>query len=188
MEILQNAPVWVLAVAIFLLRVADVSLGTVRTISVVQGRTVLSVLLGFVEVLVWVYAVSEVINRLHEQPLLMFAYAGGFAAGNAVGIALDRRLALGVSVVRMITSHHGQQIADRLREGGQKVTTFEGRGRDGVRTLLYAVCLRRKVPQVVAWARDVDPNVVHVVEAATESHGNAPLPHPTGWRAIRKKK
>ncbi len=187
LDFLNDMPVWMMAVAIFCLRVVDVSLGTVRTISVVQGRTVLSVGLGFVEVLVWIFAVSQVIARIREHPVLMLAFAGGFAAGNAVGIALERRLALGNSVVRMISSRHAATIAAELREAGQRVTTFEGQGRDGTRTLLYIVCPRRNVPKVLAIARGIEPEIVHVVESATDT-SSGPLPHPTGWRAVWKKK
>ena len=111
-------PVWALAACIFLLRVADVSLGTVRTIVVVHGRIRLSVLLGFVEVLVWITAVSQVILRLRESPVLVVAYAAGFATGNAVGILLERRLALGHCVVRMI-SREGEAVARVLVSFGR---------------------------------------------------------------------
>ncbi len=109
----------------------DVSLGTLRTISVVHGRTRVSVVLGFFEVLVWVTAVSQVITRLDESPWLAVAYAGGFAAGNAVGIALEKRLKLGSVVVRIITAHQGRRDR-RLPQGcGQTVTTFAARATPG---------------------------------------------------------
>ena len=87
-----DLPAWALAGTIFLLRIIDVSLGTMRTITVVNGRLRLSVALGFFEVLVWVTAVSQVILRLRDHPILVLAYAAGFAAGNAVGILLERKL------------------------------------------------------------------------------------------------
>ena len=101
---MDKLSVWTLAVLIFCLRITDVSLGTIRTIAVVNGRMRLSVLLGFFEVLVWITGISQLIFRLQEHPLLVVAYAGGFAAGNAVGIAVERKVALGHCVIRMISS------------------------------------------------------------------------------------
>lgn len=188
MEFLQDLPVWALACVIFGLRVCDVSLGTVRTLAVVQGRAALSVALGFVEVLVWILAISQVMASLHESPLLMLAYAGGFAAGNAAGIALERWLALGTSVIRVISSDSGSEMARRLRAEGLRVTTFVGEGRDGPRTLLYAACARRFAGRVLAVVHEVDPTAVYVVERASESSLTQPLPHATGWRARLKMK
>jgi uncharacterized protein YebE (UPF0316 family) len=185
---LEALPVWALAALIFGLRVVDVSLGTVRTISVVQGRVKLSVVLGFFEILVWVTAISQVIVRLNEDPLLAVAYAAGFATGNAAGILLERRMALGTCVVRLISNNGGHEIAAAVRALGQPVTTFEGQGRDGARTLLYATCERRNLSWVLDRAREVDPHVFYVVESAAESSDFMPLPHPTGWRGILKKK
>lgn len=189
MDQLAHLPILALAPAIFFCRVLDVSIGTLRTISVVQGRTRLAVALGFFEVLLWVAAVSQVMARLDDSPLLLVAYAGGFATGNAIGIALDRRLALGNIVVRLITHGDGPAMAEALRAHGQAVTTFEGLGRDGPVSMLWVVCARRAMQAVIDTARQQDPEVFFASEpvAATRT-GAIPIPQDTGWRAILKKK
>jgi uncharacterized protein YebE (UPF0316 family) len=188
MEFLNNLPFWLVALAIFSLRIVDVSLGTIRTILVVQGRQVLSVLIGFVEVLVWVTAVSQVIWRIQDNPLLAVAFAAGFATGNAVGIQLERRLALGTCVLRIIAKERGDRVAAALREVGRIVTTFEGHGGDGARTLLYTTCQRRDVSRLIGIAKEIEPNLFYVVDRFSQSGQVGPLPHPTGWRAVLKKK
>jgi uncharacterized protein YebE (UPF0316 family) len=188
MEFLHTLPVWAVAALIFGLRVVDVSMGTLRTITVVHGHIVVAMLLGFFEVLIWVTAVSQVVLRIRETPLLAVAFAAGFAAGNACGIALERRLAFGSCVVRMISSVEGETLATKLRELGQVVTTFPGRGRDGPRTLLFTACPRRKLETIVGIARSVDPRLFYTVERFTRADSASPLPHPTGWRAVLKKK
>lgn len=188
MPIVDALPVWALAIAIFSLRVLDVSLGTLRTVSVVQGRLPLSVVIGFVEILIWVVAVSQVIVRVHDSPVLVLAYAGGFAVGNACGITLERHLALGGCVVRMIASREAAAIASRLRGMGHILTTFLGEGQDGPRTLMFTTCSRREVPSVIAAAASLDPHLFYTVDRFSQSEQFSPLPHPTGWRAVLKKK
>jgi len=70
-------------------RILDVSLGTLRTVSVVRGRVVLAAVLGFFEVTIWVVAVSKVITSF-DNPFNVLGYATGFALGNAVGILIER--------------------------------------------------------------------------------------------------
>lgn len=184
----MNLPVGVLAVLVFLFRIVDVSLGTVRTLSVVHGRIPLAVFLGFIEVSIWVLAVGQVVTRLSDHPWLVLAFAGGFATGNAVGIRLERYLAMGSAVVRMITRRPADELERAVHSLTTGFTTFHGEGIDGPRTLVYASCPRRALPRLLEAARGVDPDLFYVVERFSELGGLGPLPHATGWRGVLKKK
>jgi uncharacterized protein YebE (UPF0316 family) len=193
MELLATLPLWLLCVLIFALRVCDVTLGTVRTVSIVKGHIVVSVVLGFLEVMIWIVAISQVIVRLEESWFLAFAWAGGFAVGNAMGILVERRLALGTSVVRILSTAHGKSIAEALRDQGHVATTFAGESASGPVTLVYAIAPRRRTRHMIDAARRIDPELLYVSEPAHESNGGVrlrlrPVPHPTGWRATFKKK
>jgi len=188
MEALDSLPVLGLAILIFGLRVLDVSLGTLRTVAVVQGRLTLSVLVGFVEILVWITAISHVLARVQEEPILLFAFAGGFAVGNACGIALERAIGIGLVVVRMIVSQQVDAIATRLRSMGHVLTSFVGEGRDGPRTLMFTTCPRRAASRVIAEVAAFDPSMFYTVDRYSHPGHGGPLPHPTGWRSIFKKK
>lgn len=193
MEFVASIPVWLLCILIFCLRICDVTLGTVRTLSIVKGYLTLAVALGFFEVLIWILAVSQVITRINESIFLALSFAGGFAAGNAVGILVERRLAMGTSVVRILSATHGGEIADAVRADGHHVAVFRGESGDGPVTLVYAVAPRRRAPRMLQRARSIDPALLYVAEPVHESYHGATLPlravsHPTGWRAVFKKK
>jgi uncharacterized protein YebE (UPF0316 family) len=174
MELFDSVPFWILALAVFLARVTDVTLGTMRMIAVVHGHTVAAVTLGFFEILIWIVAVSGVIVTITEYPLLVVAYAAGYATGNAVGINLERRLAMGSCVITII-SETGGEVADALRSGGQRVTVFEGEGRDGPRQFVYATTRRRHAKAVVDTARAIDPGIFYVVQLCSETSNFAGL-------------
>jgi uncharacterized protein YebE (UPF0316 family) len=182
-----DLPVWALAGVIFALRVVDVSLGTMRTIMVVNGRLRLSVMLGFFEVLLWLMAVSQVILRLREHPVLVLAYATGFAAGNGVGILLERKLAFGQCVVRMI-SREGRAIARVLSSFGRVLGVFQSEVNGSPSRLVFATLARRSLPEAVRRAKDIDSDLFYVVDRFAETNQFTPFPHPTGWRAVLKKK
>jgi len=187
-SLLAGLPVWGVAAAIFLMRMVDVTLGPVRTIAVVHGHTRWAVALGFVEICIWITAVSEAVARVGESPILVVAFAGGFAAGNAVGIELERRLAIGSTIVRLISAQQGRRVAEAVSDVGSMVTTFTGTSGSGERSLVYALCPRRRLPDLIAAAKAADSDVFYAVERFAETGLPAPAVPVSGWRATYKKK
>jgi uncharacterized protein YebE (UPF0316 family) len=173
---------------IFVARVGDVSLGTLRVVMVTQGRRGRAALLGFFEVLIWVCAVSAVLQNL-RQPLFAIAYALGFATGNYVGLTGERWAALGRQVVR-IFSRSGHEMAETLREKGFRVTLFEAQGRDGSVAMLYTETERRLVPSVVEVARGIDPRCYYVVDdiRVASSVDTPPKRSVVPWTFLRRSK
>ncbi|MFH1277123.1 MAG: DUF5698 domain-containing protein [Candidatus Eisenbacteria bacterium] len=180
----------VTGVLVFAARVTDVSLGTIRTIAIVQGRTRVAFFLGLVEVSLWLWVVATVVTRVMEQPILGIFYALGFSTGSVVGIKLERKLAFGQTVLRVITRGQGAETAASLREHGFPVTTFEGEGRTGPVTLLYVVCRRRDLRKILPLVTTLDPDAFYMTEqAGGVGKTIRPFHTPrTGWRAVLKRK
>ena len=118
----------VIGFLIFLARICDVSIGTVRTIVTMQGRSVIAFFLAIFELLIWITVASTVIHKIKDQPILALFYAFGYATGNVVGIEVERKIALGIIVLRVFSRTAGKKLADRLRNMGQPVTIFRGEG------------------------------------------------------------
>jgi uncharacterized protein YebE (UPF0316 family) len=159
------------ALLIFVLRCIDVSLGTLRLILTVQGRRSLAAVIGFVEVSVFITAVASVVAG-PLSPLRVLAYGGGFAAGTFLGMTIDRRIALGDVVVRAITRAF-QPMVEALTAAGFGVTLVEARGGRGSEVgVLFSVAHRRRVSDLLATMREVDPNaIVTVQEVRQQLHG-----------------
>lgn len=163
----MNADLLFTTALIFCARVADVSMGTIRTIYVIRGQRSAAWWIGFFEVLIWVVAVSRVINDL-DRPVYAVAYALGFATGNFVGVTIEQRLAMGNRVVRVF-SRQGDAIASAIREAGYGATVFDGRGKDGPVELVYIEVPRREVKRVAAMVRQVDPSCFYVIDDIREA-------------------
>ncbi len=150
----------VLVVAIFLARVADVSLGTLRTIVVFKGHRLLAAALGFVEIMIWLHAAGQVIRNL-DAWYLTVAYAAGFAAGNIIGSWLEAKLAMGLELVRILSPDPTVSLAPKLRDLGYEVTSLSGveNVTQPVEVLLI-VERRRKVPQLLREVAAIDPAAV----------------------------
>ncbi len=181
----MDTSVWLTCALIVVARICDVSLGTLRTVAILRGMRGLSWILGFVEVLIWIFAVSRVISNL-QHPAYAVSYALGFATGNYVGLMLEQWLSLGKQVVRVF-SRNGHEVAIALRADGIAVTRFEGHGKDGPVWLLYAETQRRRAPAIIRRARELDPNCFYVVDDIRTSSTASP-DTSVGWRAILKRK
>lgn len=128
---------------IFVARVCDVSLGTFRTLMVVQGRKTQAAIIGFFEVTIYIVALGKVVSSL-DNPMNLLFYALGFAAGNYVGITIENKIALGNLGAQIIlkTDDNNELIA-KLREKEFGTTVMKGYGKDGPREVL-SVALNRK--------------------------------------------
>jgi len=177
-------------IVVFVARICDVSIGTIRIIATVQGRTVIAFCLAFIEIVIWILVASAVINQVREQPLLVVFYALGYATGNVVGIVLERKLAFGLIILRVITRNAGQTLAATLRAKGQPVTIFHGEGMRGPVDELYIACRRRDLKWLIADVREIDPAAFYVIEQARDvSKVLRPFYTPLGgWRATDKRK
>jgi uncharacterized protein YebE (UPF0316 family) len=190
MVIELNIFILLTGVAIFFARIIDVSLGTLRTISIVHGRKWLAFWLGFFEIIIWLTVISTVIHKIKEVPILGIFYAFGFAAGNLVGIKVENWLAFGCINLRVISRKHHQEMSKSIREAGYAVTTFQGEGKTGPVVELYVACRRRNLKELLEIVHQFEPDVFYTTEhAASVSKVYGPIFQPvTGWRSILKKK
>lgn len=150
-------------VLIFFARIGDVTLGTLRTMSVIRGHRWAAWGLGLLEVLIWVFAVSTVVTQMQFKPWYALPYALGFATGNFVGVTVEGWLARGDQVIRVFT-RKGEATAARLRAHSFRVTEIDGRGRDGPVMLLFIQCKRRQAREVIAIARQMDTECFYIID------------------------
>jgi uncharacterized protein YebE (UPF0316 family) len=151
------------ALAIFALRIVDVSCDTMRVIFAIRGKRGIAALLGFVQALVWIFAVGNAVKHL-DSLLHVFGYAGGYALGTFVGVTIERTIAYGVATVRVVSKHSGVEIAEALRTAGYAVTEFPGFGRDGAVEILNSVVQRSHIDDVLRLIEKWDASAFVTVE------------------------
>lgn len=164
---------------IFCLRIVDVSLATVRMLLAVRGVKKVVPLIGFFEVLVWIYAVGNAIKYL-DSPLHLFGYAAGFASGTVVGMLIEEKLAFGHATVRIVSMHGGVEVAEALRDHGFGVTEFAGQGREGRVEVVEAVLRRRDLSLALREIEIWDPQAFVTVEEPRAIH--------RGWLLDKRRK
>lgn len=148
---------------IFLARVLDVSLETFRIILISRGMKLLSSAIGFVEILIWLAALGHIMQHL-DDPVHYLAYASGFAVGNYVGIWIENRLAMGLSLIRIITQREVMEIAIAIQAMGYGVTYVEAHGESGPGAIILAVVKRKDLEQITAVVKAIDANSFYTIE------------------------
>lgn len=148
---------------IFTARILDVSLGTVRIIFVSKGYKRLAPFIGFFEVLIWILAISRVMQNL-DNWVCYVAYAGGFAMGNYVGMIIDEKLALGYELVRIITKTEADKLVKVLRDEGYGTTQVKASGSEGEVAVIYVIINRKKQKPVIELIRKFNPKALYTIE------------------------
>ena len=152
------------ALLIFVLRLIDQSLTTVRAL-VVTKKPVLGAFIGLVESAIWILAVSQVIKDIND-PVLIAAYAFGFAGGTLLGIQLEKFIGIGSAVVRVFSTSKSANISKPLREKGFMVTDIKAKGRDGSVTISWCIVPRRKLSKVLSIIKSVNPDAYVTTDLA----------------------
>jgi len=168
----------ILPFIIFLMRLTDVTLMTLRIIFVSKGYKFWSSVMGFFEVSVWLVAISQVMNNL-DKPLYAIAYAVGFACGNYLGAYLDEKIALGVNLLQIITNKDAEQLVKYLRDNDFGVTSINAEGARGPVKVIYSVVRRKDLNKIIQIVNEFNPNAFYsVAEVRSVNKGIFPVKTP----------
>lgn len=153
---------------IFVARVVDVSMATVRVLFVFRGRKVEAALIGFFEVLIFVTVLGRVVSSL-DNPLNALAYAAGFATGSLLGGVVEEKLAFGHIATQIISKEHEVAMREGIRENGFGLTVMHGEGRSGPRNVLMVISRRKDISRLLGVVDEIDPHAVVIMTDARRS-------------------
>lgn len=148
---------------IFLARLIDVALGTLRIIFVSRSMRKLAPLVGFFESLIWLFAISQIVMNL-SNVMSYFAFAAGFATGNFVGIYLENKLSIGLLSVRVVTTEDGSDLINFLREHNFGVTSVSATGVSGRVRLIISVIKRKDLDEYIGIVKQFNPKAFISIE------------------------
>ncbi len=156
---------------LFVLRILNTSIGTIRLVVVTRQQRLLAAALAFIEAFLFAVTISSVATNL-SNVLMLIAYCGGFSVGNYVGMVIERRFITSFMTINVVSSEKdkGHDIADAMRALGHGVTITMGEGRDGEVTMLRSVVNNREVPKLLELIRDTHPDAFVAVEEARAVH------------------
>ncbi len=152
-----------LPLLIFVARIFDVSIGTLRIVFISRGKKFLAPILGFFEVLIWIIAVGKVMQDA-TNIYCYIGYASGFAMGNYIGMLIEEKLAIGIVVVRIITAIDAENLRIALTDAGFGITALDAKGAKGKVDVIFTTVQRQDLPNVVAIIKQTQPKAFYSVE------------------------
>jgi uncharacterized protein YebE (UPF0316 family) len=168
-------------ILIFLAKVGDVSFGTIRIIMISRGMKYFAPIFGFLEITIWLFAISQIMQHLNSISYY-FAYAIGYSAGTYVGILIEEKMALGRVIIRIITKKDAMELTERLRSTGYGVTSFDGQGSTGVVRLIYMTVERKDVDDILEIIKKFNPKAFFSIEGIRSANeGVFPLRKDRHW-------
>jgi uncharacterized protein YebE (UPF0316 family) len=148
---------------IFLARIADVSINTIRIIYVLGGRRWTATMLGFFESFIWLMAIRQTFEHL-DNWICYIAYPAGFASGIFIGMIIEERIAYGKVIVRIITRKEVLELINFLNVKKFRYTHVSAEGPDGHENLVFTVLERESLEELLYKLKDILPTAFYTVE------------------------
>ena len=153
----------ILPLLIFLARIMDQSIGTMRLIFVSKGLKYLAPFLGFFEVIIWLLAVGQIMQHL-DNWLCYIAYGAGFAMGNFIGITIEERLSLGTSIIRLILPNDAPELINMLKEQNFGLTIVDAEGSKGSVKVIFSIVRRKELRNFIDTINTFTPGAFYTIE------------------------
>lgn len=152
-----------LPLLIFLARIMDVSINTIRIIYVLGGRKLTATLLGFFESFIWLMAIRQIFEHM-DNWICYVAYPAGFATGILVGMLIEEEIAYGKVIVRIITRRDVSGLIDYLKQHEYRYTRVQSEGLDGPENLVFTVLPRENLEDLLHMLKDKLPTAFYTIE------------------------
>jgi len=160
-----------LPVLIFMARILDVSIGTIRVVFIMQGNKRLAPVIGFLESFIWLVAVSQIIKNV-DNLVSYVAFAAGFATGTYIGLIIEEKLAIGTVLIRIITKKAATELIRYLEENNIYCTNVPAEGRYGKVNVLFSVIKRERQHLILSGIQTFNPNAFYTIETVKRASEN----------------
>jgi len=180
----------IIPLLIFLARIGDVSISTIRIIFVMSGKRNVAPFLGFFEALIWLLAIGQIISNI-DNVFSYIAYASGFAVGTYVGMYMEEKLAIGRVVLRLITKEQVHEFLTYLRANDYRYSILDAQGKKGKVNVVFLVLKREKLNDLTTAINEYHPNAFYTIEGVkmVREHDMNDSPRGIGlWRMQLKRK
>jgi uncharacterized protein YebE (UPF0316 family) len=104
----------IVPILIFFARVTDVSMDTIRIIFIAKGYKVRAAFLGFFEVIIWLVAITQIMQNL-TNIFCYIAYGAGFATGTYVGMLIEEKFPVEKSTIASVVKNDVSKLFGDLR-------------------------------------------------------------------------
>ena len=113
--------------------------------------------------LIWLIAITQIMQNLSNF-MMYITFAGGFSAGNIVGIFIESKLAIGYAALRIITQKDAADLVNHLRAKDYGVTVVGARGVSGRVRIVFTIVKRKDLNAVIKIVKQYNPKAFFSLE------------------------
>jgi uncharacterized protein YebE (UPF0316 family) len=172
-----------LPLLIFMARIGDVSINTIRIIYMLGGRRLTATLLGFFESFIWLMAIRQIFEHL-DNWICYVAYPAGFASGILVGMIMEERIAYGKVIVRIIARKDVKELITYLNSQVFRYTHVNAEGPDGHENLVFTVLERDRLEDLLTKLKVILPTAFYTVEKVNRAEESNTIVQETSWWSV----
>lgn len=156
---------------IFIAKMVEVAIATLRTILINKGYRRQGTLLSFAEILIWVLVASRVIVGLAEAPMKGVVYSIGFSLGIYIGSLLESKIAMGRVLIQTIIAKENEVLVNSLREKGYAVTTMKAQGMYSEKIVLMIFANRKGKEEITSEILRLDETAMIITNDVSTLQG-----------------
>ena len=161
-----------LYIIIFLSKVVENMLATLRIIVVANGKKLLGAILQGLVALVWVCITGVVVTNILENPFKIIAFALGSMVGSYLGGVLEEKIAIGKKLLLIIIdSNNEEKIVKKIRNNNLAVTSTKGKGKDNNKAILFCMIPRKQIKNIIKIIKSIDTNSLVISQNAFNIYG-----------------
>ena len=161
-----------LYIIIFLSKVVENMLATLRIIVVANGKKLLGAILQGLVALVWVCITGVVVTNILENPFKIIAFALGSMVGSYLGGVLEEKIAIGKKLLLIIINNNSEEkIVKKIRENNFAVTSTIGKGKDNNKAILFCMIPRKQIKNIIKIIKSIDTNSLVISQNAFNIYG-----------------
>ncbi|MGE4571572.1 MAG: DUF2179 domain-containing protein [Candidatus Izemoplasmatales bacterium] len=181
-EFLSSVPLWEVLL-ILGAKIVEVSISTLRIIFIGKGLRKPGTILALIEILLWVFIASSVINGITEAPLKGIYYGIGFAVGVYLGSIIEDKIGVGKILIQaIIMKEEAKNVTNALRDAGYAVTSINAYGKYKEREVLMIFANRKNKLNIVKLINETDDDALVVSNDVSMVSGGFVSP----WRRLIK--
>ena len=149
--------------AIFIFKIIEDALATLRLIVVSNGKKKLGAILQFLVTLIWIILTSSVLIGLKDDIFKAIAFAFGSLFGSYLGSVLEEKIALGKNIFMVeIENSKSLKLIDILEK--EKFNTSRVRSGNDKNTILVVTGRRKDKGKIVSLIRKIDEKAIILSE------------------------
>ncbi len=161
-----------LYIIIFLSKVVENMLATLRIIVVANGKKLLGAILQGLVALVWVCITGVVVTNILENPFKIIAFALGSMVGSYLGGVLEEKIAIGKKLLLIIINNNSEEkIVKKIRENNFAVTSTIGKGKDNNKAILFSMIPRKQIKNIIKIIKSIDTDALIISQNAFNIYG-----------------